>query len=159
MKVTERASREFLKLINESEFMLEELSYHAMEGDWEHGDCYVLAGAVHKWLGPRSRMMAVMGANGRIFHVVVEMDGLIVDGGGIRTPEAVRSQWSSSSSRVGGLAKEWIVPLFRVRRRLDEDIGPGKSRRSFDEARGVIETIAWVLEEELPLGNFRPRLR
>jgi hypothetical protein len=92
---------------------------------WLAGGCWLLAEALHAWIGPRSSMWSLMGSQyHNVNHVVIRVGNCYLDGDGASTERELLKRWENEEL----VPKPYLRP-FRPEeaQNIECPVGPGKA--------------------------------
>jgi hypothetical protein len=99
-------------------------------GTWVAGGCWILAAAIKRLLGRRSRLVAITAGNERIAqHILVELDGVFLDAAGASTKRQLLRLWRDLEGIPNPSVTALTAEMTRRARSDGIPFSAGKARR------------------------------
>lgn len=125
-------------------FLSSERAYQDLLGPgyatWTAGGCWILAQAIHKWLGPPTKLWAIVDGDAprAVQHVVVSIGDFYLDGDGLSSQAALLRRWRDQEGiqrpRLMRFRPEEALGIecpvdrvYKVQDALHEHFGSGKA--------------------------------
>ena len=130
MKATPMQARDLGRAIRRAVKSDEAYAILGKHGTWTEGGCWILAAALKRLLGRRSRLAAVRRSDEPVAqHILVELDGAFLDADGISTREQLLRRWRDLEGIPNPSVTAMTAEMARRARSDGIPFSAGKARR------------------------------